>query len=72
MKIKILPRMATPFSAEDIKCKVKVKCDPSWRGRNRELKKECSYFAKVIINDVPMCIKHAQEAALQILLKQQT
>ena len=67
--VKILPRMATPFSEKDQKCKVKVKSDPAWRGRNRELKKDCACFAKVVINGIPMCLNHARQEALRILLR---
>lgn len=61
--------MLSPFSAMDKRCRAGVTVDPSDRGRNKRLKKSCACFAKLVFNGTPMCLRHAQQAALNSLME---
>lgn len=71
-EIKVLPRMQFAFDPKAPRCVVKVSATTvdMGRGRNRKLKAACASFAKVVLNGTPMCLRHAQQEALRILMLQ--
>jgi hypothetical protein len=50
-----------------IPCEAKVESDN--RGRDKHLGTACRCKAKITINGTPMCIRHAQQEALRLLIK---
>ena len=71
--VKVLPRWsAAQFNPKDKKCEqpVSVFTVDSGRGRNRKHKTKCACFAKFEINGKAFCVRHAQQEALNILLKE--
>lgn len=40
------------------------------RGRNKSLGNKCGNKAKIIVNGKPCCLRHAQQLALDILIKE--
>ncbi len=72
-KVKVLPRWsAAQFNPKDKKCEKPVSMATLnfHRGRNAKLKAKCGCFAKFEINGKALCVRHAQQEALKILLKE--
>ena len=69
--IKILPRYLLVPDPKSARCKVKVSVMTfdNGRGRNRKLGTACASFAKIVLNGTPMCLRHAQQAALNIIIQ---
>ena len=50
------------------KCDGEVFIPASQRGRNKPLGQKCKNLAVLELDDVPMCLRHAQQKALDDLL----
>lgn len=71
--IKTLPRWsANQFNPKDKRCEepISIVTFESGRGRNKRLRHKCACFAKFILNGRALCVRHAQQEALNILLKE--
>ncbi len=51
------------------KCQMPVTVPISQRGRNKKLEDRCHCNAKLFIDNVPYCLRHAQVKALQLLIQ---
>lgn len=71
VKIEILPHMQFAFDPKAPRCKVKISFPvvEAGRGRNRKLKDACACYAKLVFNGIPMCLRHAQQEALRVLME---
>jgi hypothetical protein len=67
MKLEFTPAF-NPRPIEKVSC-----CHPVYatiRGRNEKLGNKCGSQAKIIIDGKAMCLRHAQQYALNVLIRQ--
>ena len=60
IKLQAIPR---------VQCVMPCTVPASSRGRNRPKGQECACTAKVYVNYKPYCLRHAQQVALNILIR---
>ena len=64
--IKVLPRYFRPDASPP--CEQQVHVNPAERGRNKRNGWDCGKHSAVVLNGRHLCLRHAQVAALDLLL----